>query len=414
MIRLFIGKILPSILLLLAYTLIAPLASANADNNSLINKGKYLATAGNCAGCHTKANGELYAGGVAFNTNFGTVYSTNITPDTATGIGSWTEDDFKNALWQGLRPDGNHLYPVFPYTSYTGLSEADVSALYHYLKSLNPVSAPPHGNELSFPFDQRWLLTLWKQFFFQPGRFSENSKQSASLNRGAYLVETLGHCSACHTPRNFLGAEIKDLALSGGTYLDYLPNGQIRPWFAVDLTSSKTGLGAWSKEDIAAYLKTGVNNYATSFGPMNKVIKNSTHHLDDNDIEAMASYLHSLPPADHSHKPPITDDTFKQGLSLYSIHCATCHLPTGKGSMETGPSLTGNPVVQAPNPASLLNVILYGPELPELKLPVQRTAMDSYQHQLNDEEVAAIASYIRNAWGNSSSAVTAQQVELQR
>jgi mono/diheme cytochrome c family protein len=207
------------------------------------------------------------AGGVAFETPFGKIYSTNLTPDEETGIGKWTEKDFAQALRKGVRPDGAHLYPVFPFTAYTKVTDTDAAALFAYLKSLPAVSSAPPANEMSFPFNQRRLMSIWKALFFDEGAYQPVAGQSDEWNRGAYLVEGLGHCSACHSPRNFLGAERSSAAMTGGTYLDRVPTGELRPWSAPNLTSAANGLGEWSVEDIAAYLKTGANDHVSVSGP---------------------------------------------------------------------------------------------------------------------------------------------------
>lgn len=397
-----------------AFSFAAAPESTQSDQASLIEQGRYLAIAGNCATCHTSQSGSSYAGGSAFKTDFGTVYSTNITPDKATGIGNWSEEEFREALWHGTRPNGEHLYPVFPYTSYSGLSSNDVRALYYYMQTVPAVSYTPPNNELTFPFNYRFLLGIWKKLYFKPARFSTQPERSSEWNRGAYLVNHLGHCGACHTPRNFLGAEKSNLALTGGSYIDKIPNGEYRNWHAVDLTSSEAGLDKWLEQDIFDYLKTGINAYATSFGPMNKIFEDSTRFLADQDLNAIALYLKSLPPSSNGHANGGRQQTEMSGETLYSVHCATCHLPTGKGDPDTGPSMIGNPVVEAADPSSLINVILYGPELPAAQFPVQRTAMDAYEHLLNDEEIAAISNYMRAAWGNTGAPVTAKQVLKQR
>lgn len=390
-----------------------PRADSAPPEASLVKTGEYLVTAGNCISCHSKPGAAPFAGGVKFTTQFGTIYSTNITADLETGIGGWTEEQFRRAMREGIRPDGEHLYPVFPYTAFTMLTDSDVSAMFAYLRSLPASRAPAPENQLSFPFNQRWLLSIWKKMFFQEQRFSTNTNQSAQWNRGAYLVEALGHCGACHSPRNFLGAERASAAFTGGRHFDEIPDGRIRSWSAVNLTSAPSGLGPWSVEDIKAYLEAGLNAYAASFGPMNDVIMNSTRHLADADLQAIAVYLKSLPPQAPDSGSQADDAVLEEGEVLYRIHCATCHLPTGKGAVETGPSLVGNPVVQASDPASLINVILFGLELPKSP-PAQRTRMEPYEGELSDAEIAALASFLRSAWGHRSGAVSADQVAEQR
>lgn len=399
---------------MLALTSIAPVA-ADTDTGA-VERGRYLATAGNCVSCHTTEGGQPFAGGLAFETPFGKIYSTNITSDAETGIGSWTEEQFAKSLREGVRANGDHLYPVFPYTSFTKITDADAAALYAYFKSIPAVSAENPQNELSFPFNQRALMGAWKMLFFTEGAYTPDSAKPADWNRGAYLVEALGHCSACHSPRNFLGAESSSMAMTGGEYIDKVHSGELRPWSAPNLTSASNGLGSWPVEEITAYLKTGRNTFAETFGPMNEVIMNSTRHLSDADVQAMAAYLKGLPANEGTLASAAKDDVLQTGAAVYDVHCGTCHLPTGLGGQneDAGARLAGSPVVQASNPASLINVILYGPQPPNPPLPKRWKAMEALGDKLSDDEVAAVASYLRNAWGNKGGAVTADQVAAQR
>jgi len=391
-------------------------AGPNPKSSDPVERGHYLALAGNCATCHTVAGGETLAGGLPFKTPFGTLYSTNITPDAETGIGNWTEEQFADAMRKGVRPDGQHLYPAFPYTAFTKLTDEDVAALYAYLKTVPAVSAPAPANELSFPANQRWAMGIWKMMFFTEGRYAANSSKSEEWNRGAYLVDGLGHCSSCHSPRNFLGAEKTDAALTGGEYTDKVLTGELRAWSAPNLTSAPNGLGSWPLEDLTAYLHTGRNSFAETYGPMNEVIMNSTRHLTEADVRAMATYLKDVPANAGSLGSPPSEDVKLAGSNLYDVHCGTCHLPTGLGSdgEDGGARLAGNPVVQASNPASLINVILYGPQLPDPPLPKRWKAMEGFGDKLTDDEVAALASFLRSNWDNQGGAVTAEQVAKQR
>lgn len=394
-----------------------PIATfAGLSEEVLLARGEYLATAGNCVSCHTAPGGEPMAGGLAFETPFGRVYSTNITPDAESGIGSWTEWDFLNSLRHGVRPDGEQLYPVFPYTAYTKLSNEDIAAMFAYLQSLPPVSSEVPENQLSFPFNQRPLLKFWKAMFFDSGAFEPDPQQSEQWNRGAYLVEALAHCSACHSPRNSLGAVQTELAFSGGEYLDRVTSGEFRPWSAPNLTSSHRGLGLWSQQDLETYLMTARNDFIESYGPMNEVILNSTRHLSREDIAAMASYLKQLPAIEEANGLPVNAQVMGRGRTVYNLHCGTCHLPTGEGDPEMAPRLNaGSLVVQSANPASMINAILYAPQLPDHGLPQRwREPMEEFQYLLDDEEVAAAATYIRNSWQNSAGLVTAEQVARQR
>jgi len=389
---------------------------AALDPDLQTERGRYLALAGNCASCHTVGSDGFMAGGLAFATPFGKIYSTNITPDADTGIGDWTGEQFLNSMRRGVRANGEHLYPVFPYTAFTKMSDADIAALFAYLKSIPALRRVAPENEIAFPFNQRSLMSVWKAMFFDEGVYVTDHAQSAAWNRGAYMVEALAHCGACHSPRNFLGAEHAELAMTGGVYTDRVPSGKLRPWSAPNLTSAPGGLGIWPLEEAAAYLKTGRNSFVETFGPMNEVILNSTRHLSDDDIDAMAVYLKSLPPNAGETGPAAEDDVLGMGRTLYNLHCGTCHLPTGLGDEEVAPRLGGGSlVVRAGNPASLINVILDGPEAPEPPLPAKwRKPMEDFRYLLDDEEIAALASYVRSSWGNTGGAVTARQVAAQR
>lgn len=396
-----------------------PAASADAPGDSAVERGRYLAAVGNCLSCHTRHGGAPFAGGVAFHTPFGTVYSTNITPEPETGIGRWSEEDFVRALREGVRPDGEHLYPVFPYTAFTKVTDEDAAALYAYLRTVEPVRSVARANELRFPFNRRWLLGLWKRLFFEPGQFVADASRSDEWNRGAYLVEGLGHCGACHTPRNFLGAEDREWALTGATYLHTHGDGRVRAWSSTNLTSAPSGLGSWSVEDIAEYLTTGVSARAGVFGPMNEVVLNSTRHLSAADARAVAVYLKSLPAKEADSGKPADEKLRQAGAIQYDIHCGTCHLPTGQGSSTTGPPLAGSSVVQAPDPATLINIVLHGPPLPE-SAPSEawqaRTwkKMEPFAGKLSDEDAAALLSYVRSSWGNRAGAVAPAQIAAQR
>jgi len=380
--------------------------------------GAYLARAGNCVSCHSSEGGEPYAGGLAFETPYGTLYSTNITPDPGTGIGAWSLEDFTRAMREGERPDGEHLYPVFPYTSFTRISDEDIAAIYAYLKTLPPVTYTPPENELAFPYDQRWALSLWKALFFEAGRHEEQPGVSAQYNRGAYLVEGLGHCAECHTPRNFLGARDDDLAFTGASYQTRV-EGRLSTWSASNLTAHSSGLAMWSEDDLSGYLKLGFSERAGVFGPMNEVVVNSTSHLTAEDVMAMSTYLKSLPANTSTEQTAVDSAVLGAGSIQYDIHCGTCHLPTGEGSAETGPPVLGSPVVLDADPSSLINITLYGAQLPAKAPSKQWQArgwkrMEEYASKLSDEQVAALLTYMRSAWGHEAGAVTPEQVAAQR
>jgi mono/diheme cytochrome c family protein len=386
------------------------LASLDADRS----RGEYLATASNCKACHTPQDGETYAGGVAFHTDFGTIYSTNITSSTDYGIGGWTFEDFHRALRHGLRPNGEHLYPAFPYTHFAGMSDDDIASLYLHFASLEPVEADTPANRMDFPFGERRLMHFWNRMFHKAAPFAPDPGRSPEWNRGAYLVENVAHCGACHSPRNGLGAIDAGRALSGGTHIDHVLDGRYRSWSAVDLTPSSDGLGKWSSEDLVAYLRSGISAHAIVQGPMNDVVLGSTSQMSLPDVEAIATYLKNIDPDESAVSWPLVAGDYDLGQTVYTVHCGTCHLPDGKGDPTLGVSLVGNATVQAEDPASLINTILYGPQLPPPPFSVSRTRMKPFGKRLSDEDIAAVATYIRNSFGNDASSVSTAQVRRQR
>ena len=301
-------------------------ATAQASSASdAVARGAYLARAGDCVSCHTASGGPPYAGGYKLDTPFGYLLSPNITPDMATGIGRWTADDFYRALHQGVNKHGQDMYPVMPFDFYTRVTREDSDAMFAYLRSLAPVNNAVVVNHLRFPFNQRWSMAVWRELYFDEGSYRNDPAKSAAWNRGAYLVEGLGHCSACHSPRNALGGIEKDKAYTGAS---------VDGWFALNLSSElHTGLGQWSIADIATYLKTGaVAGKTTALGPMALVVKNSTSTMSDADLSAMATYLKDIP-ANSSLRQgkPAPDPTRAAGAALYLDHCAGCHQAGGRG-----------------------------------------------------------------------------------
>lgn len=377
-------------------------------------RGRYLAIAGNCASCHTVAGGQPYGGGAEFHTPFGVLYSTNISPHPESGIGGWSFEDFYRSMKHGVRPDGANLYPAFPYTSFAKMSDEDIASLYLYLQTVEPVNQPARENALRFPFNQRAMLTFWKLLFHDADTFAPDPNQSDAWNRGAYLVEGVAHCGACHTPRNALGAERRDLALTGGVYMDKVKFGGYRQWSAVNLTPHETGLAAWSEDDIVAYLRFGQNEHTVVHGPMNKVVVDSTHHLSDEDLRAMAIYLKSIPPNAVESDPETNEEVLAAGKITYTVHCGSCHLPTGLGDTILGVPMAGNSIVQAPDPATLINVILYGPDVPPPPFLSDRSRMRMYGKRLSDDDIAHVATYLRASFGNRAGPVSPEQVARQR
>lgn len=386
----------------------APLA---AEASSVL-RGKYLVDAGNCLTCHTRQQGEPFAGGVAFSTPFGLLYSTNITSDRETGIGNWTREDLRRAMHEGVAPGGRWLYPAFPYPSYTKVSNDDVDAIHAYLQTIAAVTYVPPNNGLLF--SQRWAMRIWNALFFEPGRFVPDEKLSPEWNRGAYLVEGLAHCGACHTPRNLWMAEIRTKAHHGALVPDHSSSEQGRNWFAVNLTGATNGLAAWSESELTKYLHTGVSRRAGTFGPMNDVIVNSLKKLDVDDISAMAKYIKSLPVGGQYVGPGVPAAKAAVGSAIYVQRCEKCHGDSGRGGLFSGPPLAGSAIVQSENPASLFRVILQGPETPaEISLGQWET-MPGYSDVLSDDELVAVSNYVRGSWINRARSVGRAEAARQR
>ena len=383
-----------STLLRLALRLLAaslPAAAAHADM-SVVERGEYLARAGDCVACHTDpAGGAPLAGGVRIDTPFGYMLSPNITPDVETGIGSWSSDDFHRALHHGINKRGEDMYPTMPFDFYTKVTRADVDAIYAWLRTVKPVRRKVDVNHLHFPFDLRWSMAAWRELYFREGAYRADPARSAAWNRGAYLVEGLGHCSDCHSPRNLLGGIEKSKDFAGAV---------VDGWFALNLTSSlATGLGSWSVAEIATYLKTGVaRDKTTTLGPMAVVIKDSTSHLTDDDRLAMAEYLKALPPESTLHTGRVAPDPTKtRGAQLYLANCAGCHQASGRGLPGVFPPLAGNPVVLAADPNDIVKVVDNG-----IRGRNGFVAMPAFKIQLTEQQVADLANYVRTSWGNQA------------
>lgn len=381
-----------------------------ANEAEQVLRGKYLALAGDCMVCHTVRGGTPYAGGRAIQTPFGAIYGPNITPDKETGIGTWTSDDFWRALHYGKSKDGKLLYPAFPYPNFTKITRADADAMFAYFQSLPPVRQPNKEPELRFPFNHRMLLVAWRALYFRPGEFMPDKNRNTEWNRGAYLVEGLGHCNACHTPRNVLGATVTAGGLSGGL----IP---MLNWYALPLTSeAESGLGSWEVQQIADLLKTGVSARGVASGPMSEVVWQSLQYLSDSDIRSMAVYLKAPPQsgAKGAASTPENEKVLKAGAALYEKLCVECHKANGEGTPPHYPALAGNRGVVHETPANPIRLILYGGYPPSTAGNPQPYGMPPFAARLNDEEMAALASYIRNAWGNQASMVTVEQVNRYR
>jgi mono/diheme cytochrome c family protein len=386
----------------------SPAAYATTPAN--VARGAYLARAGDCMACHTARGGPPYAGGRGLATPFGTLVAPNITPNRDTGIGAWSADDFWNALHNGIARDGRLLYPAFPYTNYTRVTRDDADALYAYLRSLAPVRQPNPAHTLQFPYDRQFMLAAWRLLYFKPAVFAATPGQSAPWNRGAYLVEGLGHCAACHSSRNSFGASAP--GLSGGL----IP---MQGWYAPSLTSdAEAGLGSWDLPHIAQLLHTGVAPRATVFGPMAEVVGRSLQHLSDQDVMAMAVYLKALPatPAepDDPFSGPQVDLVVAQGKKLYGSHCADCHGADGRGMPPHYPPLAGNRALTMEASVNAIRIVLNGGFAPGTAANPRPYGMPPYSHLLDDAEVAAVVSYLRASWGNRASPVTPDEVNRYR
>jgi len=372
---------------------------------ALIARGEYLATLGDCAACHTAQGGQRYAGGRSLGTPFGEVPAPNITPDPDTGIGAWSFDDFWRALHEGKGRQGELLYPVFSYTSFTKVSRDDALAIFAYLKSLPPVRRPDAELGLEFPYNVRSSLVAWRALYFKPGEFKPDPAKSSAWNRGAYLVQGLGHCNECHTTRDALGGIEPDRHLSGGQ----IPQ---LGWYAPDLsTQAGGGLAGWRAQDIVDLLKTGQSAKGTAFGPMADVVRLSTQHMSDADLQAVAVYLQSLPPRAPAAPAPFKRAaSHEQGGQLYAQHCADCHGKDGRGVAGVYPPLDGNTSVTEPTGINAIRSVLLGGFAPATAGNPQPYSMPPFAQSLSDQDVAAVVGYIRQSWSNQAGAVQAADV----
>jgi mono/diheme cytochrome c family protein len=403
-----ISTTLIALLALFAGALQAMAQSAAADP-ALLRKGEYLARAGDCIACHTAREGKTFAGGLPMKTPFGTLYTSNITPDPQTGIGAWTSDQFYQMMHNGRFPDGGLVYPAMPFGSYTKVTREDSDAIFAYLRSVAPVRQPNRPHDLTFPFNNRSLIIGWRTLFFKEGEFKPDPTKSAEWNRGAYLVEGLGHCGMCHTAINALGGSSESQAFEGGL----IP---MQNWYAPSLTSNKeAGLGEWSLEEITDYLRVGVSRRGAVYGPMAEVVYNSTQYLNDEDIRAMAVYLKGLAqgssPDKASAQLPSAESSLllSLGKSIYDRECASCHGTTGLGMPPHYPPLANNQSIEMVSAVNAIRMVLNGGYPPGTAGNPMPYGMPPFAHRLSDDEVAAVVTYIRTSWGNRGAPVSARQ-----
>ena len=372
-----------------------------------ITRGEVLTVASDCASCHTSDPSKPFAGGRRIETPFGAIYSANLTPDRDTGLGQWTDEQFLRAMRYGTRPDGSRYYPAFPYPHFTKMTRDDVLAIRSYLATLAPVHNVTPPPQLRWPLNYRVLMRLWNYAFFRPAIFRPDQHKSTEWNRGGYLVEGLGHCGACHTPKNLLGAEKSGERFAGGA---------VDGWFAPRLDGAqRTGLKSWSADDIAEYLSSGRNAHSHADGPMAEVVLNSTSRMADADIRAIAVYLKDLPAA--APEGGVTKPAASQmadGEKLYKGACIACHELDGSGAPRIYPPLPGNANLQSEDPASAIRIVLDGAESITTPRAPNKGSMPAYANKMSDQQIADVITYVRNAWGNAAPAVTAAEVAKAR
>lgn len=384
---------------------------ATLRDPALIARGRYLSTLGDCAGCHTAQGGAPLAGGGQVATPFGNIPVPNITPDRETGLGSWSFEAFWLALHAGTGRHGELLYPAFPYTSYTKVNRDDALAMFAYLQSLPAVHRANRSPNLEFPYSVRRSVAAWRTLYFRQGEFQPDPGQSAQWNRGAYLVQGLGHCNECHAARDSLGGTPQDEHLTGGQ----IPQ---QNWYAPDLSTRQNGgLQGWGEQDIVDLLKTGHSAKGAAFGPMADVVASSTQHMSDVDLRAVATYLGSLPPRPlpaQQKSPFDVAAVVQQGGNVYAKRCADCHGSDGKGVAGIYPPLDGNSSVTEPTGINAIRVVLLGGFAPLTAANPRPYSMPPFAQQLNDDEVAAVVSYIRRGWGNHATMVRPEDVSRYR
>lgn len=396
--------------------------AATSADAGLIQRGAYLARAGDCIACHTARNGKPFAGGLAIQTPIGRIYSTNITPDRENGIGKWTYQDFAALMRHGESKAGYAVYPAMPYPSYSRVNDDDMQALYAYFEhGVEPVAQANRKNDIPWPLSMRWPLKIWRWAFAPtPEPFADVTGTDASARHGAYLVEGLGHCGSCHTAR---GVTLQEKALTGDGNSIYLAGGgAVDGWVAPSLRNEHGGgLAGWSEAEIVEFLHTGRNTHTASFGAMNDVIADSTQFMTQRDLQSIALYLKALTPQ-HANATPYVYDSHVAGqlyaghvpavpgAQLYLDRCAACHKSNGKGNGRAFPALAGNPVLQTSNPTSAIHIVLSGGAQPATNTAPSTLTMAPYADILTDQQVADVVSFIQTSWGNAGGKASADQV----
>jgi len=407
-------------------------ASAPVQSQAMVLRGQYLARAGDCAACHTAEGGAPYAGGLRMNTPFGAIYSTNITPEVVHGIGNYTYADFERAVRHGIRQDGKNLYPAMPYPEFAGITDDDMQALYvYFMHGVPPRPQANRDNALPWPFSVRPGLRAWNTFLKPDTPPAPDPRRGADWQRGAYLVRTLGHCGSCHTPRGALG---QPKAMSEHDGADYLGGAVLDDWYAPGLARTlKAGERRWTEDEIADYLATGRTAHSAAFGPMSDVVQHSTQYLTDADRRAIAVYLLALPEAEAASADTDAGDAARRqqrlarttreladarpaslGARLYLDNCVGCHRVDGQGDPRTFPALAANASITGKNATSLIHVILAGSAMPSTRQAPTPLSMPGFAWRLSDEEVAALATFVRGGWNNQAGPVSADAVRAVR
>lgn len=389
----------------LALMMVPSVGAVHAQSNSFaqVERGRYAVATGNCQGCHTIPGEAPFSGGRGLETPFGIIYTPNITFDAETGLGEWSRDEFWRAMHNGVARDGSHLYPAFPYPHFTKMPRAEVDAIYDYLATIPRVRREKPENELPFPLNQRIALLGWKWMFFEPGEFEKNPDKSPEWNRGAFLVEGPGHCAGCHTPKNLAGADKKDRNLQGGL---------LENWAAPSIRGGRNGgLEDWSEDDIVEFLRTGRNARTAAFSTMAEVIELSTQHMTDRDLRAIATYLKDQEADGEGEDPEAPNEgVMAAGEAIYLDNCSACHTSDGSGVPRFFGPLAGSGKVNNDDATTVIRVILEGARSVPTKMYPSPLSMPAFDWKLTDEQIAAVASYIRSSWGNEAGAVTADQV----
>ena len=410
--------------LLIIFTIWVVAENAQSADPEIIARGAYLAKVADCESCHTAGpDHPPFAGGFPVKSPFGIIYSTNITPEPATGIGQYSYEDFSRAVRKGIAKDGRYLYPAMPYPSFAAVLDDDIQALYlYFMEKVKAVNHMPPQTKLPFPFNQRWTLMFWNAVFATQEPYKVRTDRNMQWNRGAYLVQGLGHCGACHTPR---GLAYQEKAYSESSS-EYLSGAIVDNWSTADLSGNNaSGLGRWSKAEISTFLETGHSRLGVAFGSMVTVIENSTQYLRKEDLDAIATYLKSLPSrkSKSSYKPFIAQDQSdkvnleiginqfeRPGAGLYSGFCAKCHQLNGKGDLPKYPRLSGNSMVLLENPVSVIRQVLEGGKGPLTKNGPIPKEMPSFAKKLSDREIAEVLTFVRNSWGNTAPPITSRDV----